>query len=138
MSFTYDLTTDIGQIRLEIGDTEEGQGVKPDGSNFSDEELQVILDREGGVMAAVAGVCEVLATQYARLVDTSVGPRREALGSIAQQYAARAAQLRKQYGGAGMAMMSAAVVRVDGYSDDIASDDVGAAASDYVWEGYSG
>ena len=63
MTFTTALTTDIGKIRLELGDDTASAGVLPTGLNLTDEQLQVILDREGSVMRTVAGVCELLATR---------------------------------------------------------------------------
>lgn len=51
MAFTYDTTTDIGKIRLKIGDTVDGDGVKPAGGNFTDAEIQVFLDEGGGELA---------------------------------------------------------------------------------------
>lgn len=38
MAFTYDLSTDIGKLRLRIGDTVEARAL------LTDEELQVVLD----------------------------------------------------------------------------------------------
>jgi hypothetical protein len=94
MTFTYTLTTDLGKVRLEIGDTTSGAGVRPDGSNFSDAEVQYFLDEEGSVAGAVARACEVLATLWATVANLTVGPRREELGAVAQRYAERAAALR--------------------------------------------
>ena len=50
MAATYDLTTQIGQVRLHIGDTD----VAGD-HQFSDEEIQVYLS-EGGSPRAAAGL----------------------------------------------------------------------------------
>jgi len=125
VSFTYDTATDIGKIRFAIGDVTSGAGIKPDGTNFSDEEIQLLLTREGNWGAAAAACCETLSVWYARVVNISVGPRREDLGAIRQAYVDLAAQFRKQYGGGGVAHgFSAGVVRVDGYSQDVASDAV--------------
>ena len=127
MSFTYDTATDIGKVRFAIGDVTSGAGIKPDGTNFSDEELQLLLTREGNWGAAAAACCETLSVWYARVVNISVGPRREDLGAIRQAYVDLAAQLRKQHGGGNLAQargFSAGVVRVDGYSQDVASDAV--------------
>jgi len=53
MTITYDLSTDIGKIRLIIQDTA--------GARFSDEELQVFLDSEGSVNLAAAAALEAWA-----------------------------------------------------------------------------
>ncbi len=95
MSFTYSLTTDIGKLRLALGDTTDGSGVRPDGSNLEDEELDVFLALEGDdVDLATARACEVLATQWAHVADLTVGPRRESLSQIAARYQERAKALR--------------------------------------------
>jgi hypothetical protein len=63
MSATYDVTTDIGKIRLFIGDTD----VTPaSDAIFTDEELQVFLDIEGSVRSAAAAAIEALANDSAR------------------------------------------------------------------------
>lgn len=98
MSFSYDPDTDIGVIRLELGDTTIGTGVKPDSGNLSNEELQVWLDREGDVMRAVAAACEALARMWSGVADVSIGPRSESLGRVADQWRNRAQELRKTHG----------------------------------------
>lgn len=71
MTFTYsatDLSTDLAKLRLALGDTTSGAGVRPDGGNFSDEELQVFLDGLGSSQTwrnAVPAVLRILANQYA-------------------------------------------------------------------------
>ncbi len=118
MVFTYDLTTDIGKVRLEIGDTTSGDGVKPNGTNLTDAELTYWLAEEGSVGRASARACEALARAWARLVDLAVGPRRESLGQAAKAWAEQGAELRKQFGGADRGAYSAGVKRVgDGYGD---------------------
>ncbi|MGB8644037.1 MAG: hypothetical protein WCF84_02280 [Anaerolineae bacterium] len=98
MAFTYDLTTDLGKLRLLLGDTTSGSGIRPDGSNFLDAELTYFLSVEGLVGAAGALACETLATQYATLANLVVGARREDLGAIGKAFADRGAALRSQYG----------------------------------------
>jgi len=119
VSFTYDLATDIGEIRLDLGDTVSGTGVKPDGTNLSDEEIQLLLTREDDIVGrAVAAACEVLARMYARFSDYSFGPKRESMAQ-SEQYAKRAAELRVQYGGGGGANRKAVaggIIKVDGYN----------------------
>jgi len=123
MTYTYRTGTDIGKVRLYLGDDTEDSGVRPDGSNFTDEEIDVHLNREGSVERAVAGLLETLAIQYARLVNLTVGPRKEELSRIGQAYAEQAKRFRQMYGGGGGAA-AVGVIRVDGYSDDVPSDDV--------------
>jgi hypothetical protein len=95
MSFTYDLSTNVGMVRIALGDSTEGSGVRPDGTNLSDEELTHFLTLEGNdVDRATARACEVLATQWAGYADLTVGPRSEKLSQIAARYAERAKGLR--------------------------------------------
>jgi len=51
MTITYDITTDIGIIRLLIGDNDI---VPPTDAHFTDEELQVFLTLTGDVYLAAA------------------------------------------------------------------------------------
>jgi len=53
-AFTNDLGSDIGRVRFELDDTVEGMGPRPDDRNLRDAEIQMLLDREGSVMRAVA------------------------------------------------------------------------------------
>ena len=48
-TYTYDLTTKIGQVRFNIGDTDfnEGKGIRPGGQNYSDEEISYVLSESG-------------------------------------------------------------------------------------------
>ncbi len=62
MTATYDLATQIGQVRLLINDTD----VSPASvANFSDEELQVFLDLGGSVLMAASKACEGMAAKGA-------------------------------------------------------------------------
>lgn len=129
-TFTTDTATDIGELRLELGDDTEGDGVKPDGANFTDEQLQVFLDREGSVMRALAAACENLARRWSRVANITVGPRSEQLGQIAEQWRKRGEELRAQHGGAAIVgAFSVMPTRVDGYS--VAAAEAAAAGAEY-------
>lgn len=125
-TFTTDPETEIGEVRLELGDDNEGDGVRPDGANLTDAQIQVLIDREGSVMRAVAAACELLARQWTRVANITVGPRSEQFGQVSEQWAKRAATLRSQYGGGGSGGFSIAATRTDGFSE--AADD----ASEYT------
>lgn len=56
MSYSYDLSTDIGKIRLAIPDNIQADAV------FTDEELQVFLDVEGSWRSAAALALETMAS----------------------------------------------------------------------------
>lgn len=98
IEFTTDLDTEVGQVRFEIGDDTYGSGQKPDGSNFTDEQLLMLYTREGSVMRAAAAVCETLSRLWSGVATLQIGPRKEELGAIAKQWSDRAAQLRTTYG----------------------------------------
>lgn len=104
MAFTYDLTTDAGKVRMELGDTVDatvspGSGVRPSGANFTDAEIAYFLAREGNsVMKATAAACETLSRQWSTAVSTTVGPRTEGFDSVAEKWASRADELRALYG----------------------------------------
>jgi hypothetical protein len=128
MAVTYDpdLPTNRDKVRFYIQDTTSGSGPLPSGANFSDQEIDGVISIEGSWERAVAGLCETLAMRYARLVETWVGPRKETLSDISKAFEARAKALRKMHGYAGGGAYSLGVTRVDGYSDDVPSDEVDA------------
>jgi len=118
MSFTYDLTEDVGKLRLRIGDTVTGSGPRPESgvaSNFSDEELQHFIDTEGTLERAIALALETLATEWSVFTNITLGPRKEEYARISEQFAKRADQARKNYGGG--SAFSVGWNRVDGYSE---------------------
>ena len=107
MTITVDLATRVGQVRLELGDTDTtaGAGVKPDGTNLSDAELQYWLDRAGRattdpdalIMLAVMFACQKLARDWGRAADIETPTRRESLSQVAKAWAARAAEIDMQW-----------------------------------------
>jgi hypothetical protein len=99
--FTYDLSTDIGKMRLMLGDTRNDCGVKPDDTCFADAELSVFLDQEGDVNNGVALACETLARMFSSHVDIAVGPRRESLSQASENWAKRAIAIRDMHGPGG-------------------------------------
>ncbi len=65
MTVTYDLTTNIGKVRLTIGDKDTADAV------FSDEELQVFLDAESdNLNRAAANALEAWAATYGANADS--------------------------------------------------------------------
>lgn len=128
MAFTYDLTATgddlvISQIRLEIGDTDNGTdaGVKPNGTNFSDAELTYFYDDEGSVLGGAARACEVLHRMWSR-TDESVRIRDYQITAKqqAENYRNAARDLRER-DGSRYKSGSAPATRVDGYSNDVNS-----------------
>jgi hypothetical protein len=120
MAFTYDLTTAVGQVRLALGDKTANDGVNPDGSNLSDEEIALLLAQQGNdVMRAVAAACETLATTWARYSQSTIAQRNDAYEQ-SQQYADRARDLRQRQGG-GSTTFSSAFKRNDGFENSVAA-----------------
>lgn len=65
MTFTYDISNNIGKVRLIIGDKIEAEPV------FSDEEIQVFLtDNGNSINPAAATALEAWAASYSANVDT--------------------------------------------------------------------
>jgi hypothetical protein len=123
MTFTYigDLSTDLDNIRFNIQDTTSGLGIKPQGLNFTDEEINGILSKEGSVGRATAALFETLSVTWSTYVDTSVEERSEAMSQTAKNYMTLAKRWRDTYGygEAQTTIVTGFVTRVDGYSDDI-------------------
>ena len=58
MAYTYDITNDIGKVRLLIGDTD----ITPTtDAQFNDEEIQVFLDMGGSVLMGASKALEAWA-----------------------------------------------------------------------------
>ena len=123
MSFTYSLSDDTGKVRLAIGDTSSttGAGVRPDGSNFSDEELDVFITAAtaagGAWRNAVAPVLRVLANQYAAAARSlQFADYREDYTQTAAALRAQAAAWEEGIDTAGdpVAGLSAGVITLDG------------------------
>lgn len=126
MTFTYagTLATNLDRVRFYIQDTVSGDGPKPDNVNFTDAELTGLLTVEGSWQRAVAGAFEALASAWARYADIQVGVRREALLAIAEFYRRQAKEWRDQYGASASGVGTRHPTRIDGYSSDVASDEV--------------
>jgi hypothetical protein len=117
MTFTYDASTDIGYIRLKIGDTKDDEGPRPDMHNYSDEEIQTILTKEGSTSNAIAALLEVLANEWAVVPDTTVGPRKESFSQVSSALSKRAKEETESAGQGGVSFVGGFIKR-DGYSDD--------------------
>ena len=115
MAFTYlgTLATDRDKVRFYIQDTVEDSGPKPSDGNFTDAEIDGLLDAEGNWQQAVAAAFEVLEAAWAGYADWQAGPRRESASQIAERFGKKAQTWRdKQAGGV------ATLTRTDAYTDD--------------------
>lgn len=86
MTFTYDstdLSTDLAKVRLAIGDTDSSDGILPDGSNLSDEEINAYLGLYDIWQEAVAPLLRIVAARYSRLANTRIGDYSETYSNVA-------------------------------------------------------
>lgn len=94
----YDPSAPVGKVRLRIGDTTNHE---PD-RVFSDDEIQSLLDSEGGPLSAAAACLEIIADSEARL---SKAIRTQDLATdgpkVADSLRKHAASLRAQARAAG-------------------------------------
>lgn len=123
MSFTYTSGgDDRDRLRRYIGDTVEFEGPFPEDKNFSDEELDDIIDYEGNLCRAQAHCFEALAaawTKYPTFQGDGISISRSHIG---RNYSQQAEVLRKKCGYAdGVTMGYHPIIRVDGYGDDVDS-----------------
>ena len=127
MAVTYSntLSTDRDKVRFYINDTVSGAGPKPSSANFDDAEIAGLLTLEGSVGKAVAACLETLAALWAVEVDIAVGSRRESLSQAATKFESLAKTWRDRHGGSTSSVMGVRhLTRVDGYSSDLASNEV--------------
>jgi hypothetical protein len=90
MSFTYDLTTDVGKVRFFINDQNEP-------AQFTDEEIQAMLDLNGGSLYLAAAMClESLASKYAGSSTlVQIGDFETRKGDKSKQYLDAAQRMRE-------------------------------------------
>jgi hypothetical protein len=116
MAFTYDLTTDRGIVRLNLGDTVENSGPRPDKRNFSDEEIDYLLSTETeGTTAATALGFEILANEWAAYtIAEREGEVSFDAKEVSDQYLQIASEWRNRPGGGtGGKSLSAGVITLD-------------------------
>ncbi len=108
-------------------------GSAGDTDNLTDEEIGVLLTQEGDhIQRTASAALELLSNEWAILANLRAGDREEDLSDISQALADRATVLRKQFGyGSSGGVFSIGPIRKDGYSDDVASDQVENAGSEF-------
>jgi len=122
MAITYDLNgsgtvATISAIRFEIGDTSDGDGVKPNGANFTDVEISYMYGTEGNsTLAGAAHACETLARAWARASDEQAGPLQRSYSQISKAWDKQGIALRQQSGGGVPLSGRALSSRQDGYA----------------------
>ena len=99
MAFTYDTATELGKLRLAIGDTVSGSGPRPAAGNYTDAELNVFLTpiTAAGYTygKAVPQVLRILAAEWARQANITIGEYSAQYGAVAQSYRDQAAEWEK-------------------------------------------
>lgn len=116
MAFTYDLTTNRGKVRFNLGDTVENQGPRPDKRNFTDAEIDYLIDTEtDGNTAATAYGFEILASEWASYaLAEREGETNFDAKEVSDQYIDIAQEWRnKPDGGTGGGSISAGVLTLD-------------------------
>lgn len=124
------ITTDIEKVRLTIGDT--------DSTLFTDDEIQYFLNLEGGnILKASAAACDAAATKFARAYDFATDGQSFKRSTMWKAFKDLAASLRARASGLvtgpdGQVLFGTVATidstRIDGFSDDIANQEVGATA----------
>ena len=137
MTFTYNpldgLDTGLAKARFHIGDTVEDAGPKPEKGNFQDEELEALISLEGMWQRAVAACFEALAAAWGIYADARLDDYSESSSQKAERFAALAQRWRAQYGyGVGVSIEAVHLTRVDGYSQDMAADEVEETEAEYA------
>lgn len=116
MAFTYDLSTNRGKVRLNLGDTVENSGPRPDKRNFSDVEIDHLISTEtAGNTAATAFGFEILASEWAAYaIMEREGEVSFDAKAVSDQYTDIANEWRsKPDGGTGGGSLQAGVLTLD-------------------------
>ncbi len=93
MSCTYDVTTDVGKVRLAIGDTACAT------AQLSDEEIEALLGLVDTWQEAALRAIDTLIAKYAMTsYDVRIGPRAESLSQRIENLRALKAYLAQSYG----------------------------------------
>ena len=111
MTFTYSaaVDTDLAKVRMAIGDTSAttDAGVKPDGTNFSDEELNALITAGGSWQRGVVAALTVLANAYAaKARSVRESDYAEDLKAISGELRAQAQEWMKNIPGAWKGLIS--------------------------------
>jgi hypothetical protein len=115
------ITTVRDEVRLLIGDTDA------DAPLFQDDELDWFLsERSDNSYLAAADACEAAARKFARAFDFTTDGQSFSRSQMSKAYRDLAKDLRLRAAGG---LSTLVPTRVDGYSDDIAADEVQTASA---------
>jgi hypothetical protein len=103
MAFTYSetMTAARDRVRFYINDTILNNGPKPNKQNFSDAEIDAMLEFEGHWGRAIAACFEALSGAWAKETDVSFSDQSYGRSTPSQQFAAQAGVWRVRYGFSG-------------------------------------
>ena len=122
---TGDDAEDRDYLRFRINDTVEGAGPKPDDGNFLDAELDMTITSEGSWQHAIVACYEALEVAWAPHVSWTADGMSISQSNTSLEFRKMAERWRKILGmGPGVAAHSRTMIRIDGYSQDIQSDEV--------------
>jgi hypothetical protein len=122
------ITTDRDAVRLLIGDTDT------DDELFQDDEIAFFLaERADDVYLAAADACDAAARKFARAYDFTTDGQSFHRSQMSKAYLALAKDLRLRAAGG---LTTLVPTRVDGYSDDVAADEVQTATRPAGRRGY--
>ena len=109
MTFTYDLDTAIGQVRLLVPDNDTNA------YDLTDEEITYFLGQVGqSVQAAAVRACRWLARKYAKRASFTADGLTMRYSEQAQAFAVRAQELAAEAGGG---LSSVEIDRQDGFAE---------------------
>lgn len=132
-TYSYDpatLASDAtARVRRVVGDVGVEGVASASTCRFSDEEIDYAIVEAGDERGAAIELLEQLSTLYAGQATVSAGSQRIQLSDLSAMYAARAERLRTS--GDSSAVVDMPTTRIDGYSDDVASDDTDAWPNSY-------
>lgn len=115
MAYTYDLSTNIGKVRLLIPDNDENA------YDLGDDEIQYFLDQAGAsVNRAAIRACKWLARKYSKKATFSADGLSIQHTARASEFAARAKELEAELLGG---MESVEIERQDAYHDNATTTD---------------
>lgn len=115
MTFTYDITTDRGKVRLALGDSVENAGPRPRKTNFSDTEIDYFLTTQSnGINKSVAMGLDVLGNEW---LSYSIAEKEGEIDydakDLAESFFARAKDLAGTPDDGTIGSLSAGVVTLD-------------------------
>lgn len=125
MTFTYSGApdNDRDRVRFSLRDITEDEGPRPEGGNFSDEEIDALITTEGIWQRAVAAGLESLAVEWALNPTYSADNFSISNSHISMGFTRQAEAWRKRWGSIYTAQVyprpgSSRLIVIDGHNED--------------------